>query len=543
MVWSTSCLKKAAACWDPQDLKDGMTENPTVGTLPPETQSVALRSALLTSQMGVLTGLFLFLYGRILASLVQEWWTQEESSHGFLVLPICFIILWANRRELKRLPIEPSRKAGILVMGAAALFLILGEVGGIFAVSQMSLMAMLAGLVLTLLGVRFLTALCFPLSYLLFMMPSLAGAVLAWNWEFQLATARMGVFFLQLLGIPAQLDENHIILPSIILRVASSCSGARYLISILALALPLGYLVLRRPKYRITLAVLALIIGITANWMRVVLIGLWAYSGGEVVHGPFHVFQALSVAWVAFAGLFIVTWALSRVESRGTGWVVKRDEGTQLATGRGHGFSPSWNYAWAQAALLLLASIAYLSLYYRGPVPLKQSFSAFPSNIGQWVESRENRDAPIIQAAGAEEELYRTYVGAGKRRLHLYVAYFEYQQQGKEAVGHLMTPFHQNAQTLSLGDTQSGAGVGWKFVTGEPRIGEVLFWYDINGRTISNNLKAKAATIWDALTRGRTNGALVMVYREGEQNTPQESDPELKSFVLDLLPVLRKYLP
>ena len=129
-------------------------------------------------------------------------------------------------------------------MGTAGLFLILGEVGSIFILNQISMLIMLVGLVLMLLGARFVTLLSFPLSYLLFMLPSLTGVVLSWNWQFQLATARMGVFFLQLLRIPAQLDENHIILPSIILTVASSCSGARYLISILALALPLGYLVL-----------------------------------------------------------------------------------------------------------------------------------------------------------------------------------------------------------------------------------------------------------------------------------------------------------
>jgi exosortase len=153
-------------------------------------------------------------------------------------------------------------------------------------------------------------------------------------------------FFLQLLRIPARLDENHIILPNIILTVASSCSGARYLISILALALPLGYLVLRRLKYRIALAVVALVIGITANWMRVVLIGLWAYSGGKVVHGPFHVLQALSVAWVAFAGLLFVTWMLSRMES--SGYDVENED-PQVATNVGLSLSPSWPYAWTQA--------------------------------------------------------------------------------------------------------------------------------------------------------------------------------------------------
>ena len=59
-----------------------------------------------------------------------------------------------------------------------------------------------------------------------------------------------------------------------------------------------------------TLVLSSLVIGIIANWIRVVFIGLWAYAGGKVVHGPFHVFQAISVAWVAYAGLLFCAWGL-----------------------------------------------------------------------------------------------------------------------------------------------------------------------------------------------------------------------------------------
>jgi len=516
-----------------------MTKNPAAGTLPRET--VGLHSILSTSLV-IVVGLFLLLYGQTLAGLIQEWWTQEEYSHGFLVLPICFIVLRANRKQLQRLPIEPARNAGLLVMGTAGMLLIVGTVGSILILSQLSMLAMLVGLVLTLSGVRFVTALSFPFSYLLFMLPSLTGAVLAWNWQFQLATARMGVFFLQLLGIPAWLDENQIILPSIILRVASSCSGARYLIAILALAIPLGYLVLRRTRYRIILVILALTIGITTNWIRVVLIGLWAHSGGKVIHGPFHVLQALSVGWVAFAGLFVVTWVLSRIESRGVACSVENAECPKVATNAGLSLSRSWPYAWAQAVLILLAVIAYLSVYYRGPVPLKQSFATFPSTVGQWVETRGNREK-FFQAVGADEELHRTYVGARKQRLHLYVAYFKYQQQGKEAMSYLIAPLDRGVQTLIVGGSSEVGGTR-KFAIGKCENPEILLWYDINGRILANSLIAKASIIWDALTRGRTNGALVMVYREPEQSVTQESSSaELKDFVVEVLPILRDYLP
>jgi EpsI family protein len=523
-------------------LNDGITENSAAATLPHQgKESLAHRSTVLM-YLSALAGLFLLLYGQTLAGLIEEWWTQEESSHGFLVVPICFILLQANRRRLQSLPIEPSRIAGLVVVGTAGWFLILGEVSSIFLLNQISMLIMLVGLVLTLLGVRFVKVLGFTFSYLLFMLPSLASIVLTWNWQFQLATARMGVFFLQLLRIPAQLHENHIILPSIVLTVASSCSGARYLISILALALPLGYLVLRRPRYRIVLAVLALVIGITTNWMRVVLIGLWAHSGGKVVHGPLHVLQALSVAWVAFAGLFVVAWALSQIESSGAGCLVENEECQQVAGE--HRLPRSWHYAWAQAVLLLIAVIAYLSFYSRGAVPLRQSFATFPSTIGEWVENRVNGEKPFLRAAGAQEELHRIYVGSRGKRLHLYVAYFEHQQQGKEAVSYLTSPLHQGAQTLSVEDGHIQAGGDCTFAANKVENREILFWYDINGRILANRLTAKASTIWDALTRGRTNAALVMVYGDAEQHLTRESNAaELMDFAVEVLPVLRNYLP
>ena len=522
-------------------MREVAPENPTVEVLRSTTQSLALRFGLVTSQVGLLLGLFLVLYGKVLAGLVRVWWTQEESSHGFLVLPICALILCVNRRNLKNVPINPARKPGFLVMGASGLLLVLGEVGGLLILSQLSMLTMIIGLTLTLLGGRFLTVLRFPLCYSLFMLPSLAGAVLSWNWHFQLATARMGVFFLQLLRIPAQLDQNHIILPNIILRVAESCSGARYLISILALALPLGYLALRRLQYRVALSVIAVIIGITANWMRVVLIGVWAHSGGAVVHGPFHVFQALSVAWVAFAGLFLVTWVLSRMESKRM--ASTENERAAWVPSRSHALSFAWNCAWAQAAFLLLALTGYLTSYFRGPVPLRQSFSDFPTLIGHWAESREAHQAPMFRAEGADQELHRIYVGPGEERLHLYVAYFEYQQQGKEAVSHLMSVFHQDAQIVSVENRQPRMSVASNFLVSESQVRQVLFWYDIGARITSSNLEAKAFTIWSGLTRGRTNGTLVMVYDEGRRRTHQDSDPGLKSFVQSLLPILREYLP
>jgi EpsI family protein len=151
---------------------------------------------------------------------------------------------------------------------------------------------------------------------------------------------------------------------------------------------------------------------------------------------------------------------------------------------------------------------------------------------------------PFLRVVGAEEELHRIYIGSGKERVHLYVAYFEYQQQGKEAVSYLTDPLHQGAQTLLVVGGHSEVGAARRFAANRVENHEILFWYDINGRILAKSLNAKASTIWDALTRGRTNGALVMVYREPAQNVTQESNSaELKDFAVEVLPILRNYLP
>ena len=52
-----------------------------------------------------------------------------------------------------------------------------------------------------------------------------------------------------------------------------------------------------------------------ANGLRVALIGVWVYYGGQIVHGPVHVFQSLFVAWIGYAALLVGAWWLRR-ESR-----------------------------------------------------------------------------------------------------------------------------------------------------------------------------------------------------------------------------------
>jgi hypothetical protein len=71
-----------------------------------------------------------------------------------------------------------------------------------------------------------------------------------------------------------------------------------------------------------------------------------------------------------------------------------------------------------------------------------------------------------------------------------------------------------------------------------------LFWYDFNGRMFSNLYLAKRYMVWDALTRRRTNGAVVMVAWESLSDSDAEmSRIKAAEFAQAILPVLTKFIP
>ena len=490
-------------------------------------------------QLAGLLLLFVFVYAPTFRSLVELWWTHDDYSYGFLVPMVSLYLVFLRREAVWHLSLRPANRLGLVVMSIAALLLIVGETGAIIILSQTSLLVMIVGLMLALAGTQFLRVLSLPVAYLFFMLPLLGQAIVSLNWPLQLLTARMAVLILQMLSIPVQLDQNYIVLPNITLWVASSCSGARYLVSIIAVAIPVAYLTLRRRRNQITLIVLALTIGVVANWARVVFIGLWAYSGGQVVHGPFHVFQAVSVAWVSYAGLFLAAWRLRTVDEPPPIAATVAEVAPLVP---GPFFPAHWISAWKSSIVMLFALLFLVTVYDAKPTPLKQGFSSFPAVIGRWVESTQERPSSIFSAKGADQEIHKLYRNEGGLSVCLYTAYYEQQTHEKEVANDFTAELIEEAEVSRLGvEGRVPVPVNHAiFADGS----QIIFWYEFNGRTATTRTGAKAYTIWNALTRGRTNGALVMVYCEREQNMTQESDSEaMKDFMVELRPVLRKYLP
>jgi exosortase len=266
---------------------------------------------------GVIALLFTALYATVFADLVRAWLDSEIYRHGFLVPAIALYLVWVRRRELADVPVAPSWTLGVPLVLAAGALLLAGKLGAVIAILQeVSLVVMVAGLVALLLGAAWLRALALPIAYLTFMIPLISDGTDWVHGPFQILAANIGVALMQLFGYAAFQQGVFIELPMATLEVAEVCSGVRFMISVVAIGVPLAYLTQRTWPRRIGLVLFGVLIGLLANGARVALIGMWAFWTGEVSKGPLHVLQAMFVAWAGYLALGAAAWWLRRGETR-----------------------------------------------------------------------------------------------------------------------------------------------------------------------------------------------------------------------------------
>ena len=70
------------------------------------------------------------------------------------------------------------------------------------------------------------------------------------------------------------------------------------------------------------------------------------------------------------------------------------------------------------------------------------------------------------------------------------------------------------------------------------------FWFPMRGRILTNAYEMKLFNFWDALTRHRTDGALVRLITpvyDDEKTT--DAEKRLQSFTKSITPILAEFLP
>lgn len=256
--------------------------------------------------------LVVILYFPVLKELVYDWYVDPNYTHGFLIPFISGYFVWEKREKLGKLTVKPFNWA-ILLLIFGIFILFIGHIGAELFTMRFSLIIVIAGLILFLLGKDFFKTLFFPISFLVFMVPLPYLVYDSIAFPLKLFAARCAALSLQLMGIPVLREGNIITLASTTLEVADACSGIRSLISLIALGMVYAYFSQTVTWKRVTVVLLTIPIAIFVNAFRLVVTGALAhYIDPELAHGFFHTFSG----WIIFLLAFLLLLATGSILGR-----------------------------------------------------------------------------------------------------------------------------------------------------------------------------------------------------------------------------------
>jgi exosortase len=221
----------------------------------------------------VLTSLLNF---HVWVNLVQDWWRDDNYSHGFLVVPVSIYVLYRCRAELH----WPAKSSGLgVAMVAVGSFgLILGLAASEYFVTRMSLILQITGIGLAHFGRANFRKVWFAFFFMLFMVPVPAVIYYQATLPMQLLSSQVTTFLLQVIGVPAVRQGNIIHLPDYSLEVIEACSGLRSLVALLALGSLYSWHYMES-RYRAVILTLAMIpIAMAANIFRIFVTAVGAYA-------------------------------------------------------------------------------------------------------------------------------------------------------------------------------------------------------------------------------------------------------------------------
>lgn len=484
-----------------------------------------------------------------LVEMVRRWETSEEYGYGFLIPAVTAFLIWQRKDKLELIPFTGSW-VGAALLVAGVLITLVGQLSAIYALNQYGFVIAVIGAVYAVLGWPAFRIVAVPLL-LLFLMVPLPGFVFNnLSLNLQLISSQIGVAVIRLFDISVHLEGNVIDLGTYKLQVVEACSGLRYLFPLIALSIIASYFYQAAVWKRIVVILSSLPITVLMNSFRIGVIGvLVEYYGSEQAEGFLHDFEGWIIFMACLALLLAEMWLLSRIgkDKRPFGEIF----GMELPTPAPDEAPLVARRLPKQTAvvMLFLTAGAASALVVGGRaerIPERVDFEQFPSSFGDWQGRNDSLDSIVLDVLKLDDYILADYRNAAGQTVNLYAAYYSSQRSGASA--------HSPASCLP--------GAGWRIVSREQisldngvhanrfliRVGEnrqmVYYWFKQRDRVITNELAVKWYLLWDALTRNRTDGALVRlttVLRPGE--AVESADARLRAFAREIAAPLSRYIP
>ena len=207
--------------------------------------------------------------------------------------------------------------------------------------------------------------------------------------------------------------------------------------------------------------------------------------------------------------------------------------------------------------IVVLMTFSALVLHVRGDVD-KVPYSLPLNQLPRVIDDRTSTEVPLDQETldvlGKGDFLYRVYStrpGATPGLpISLFIGYFPTQRSGQS----IHSPqnclpgagwtFLSSGVTEFTDENGKRYRVGDYLITDGKQSQEVLYWYQMHGRSIANDYAAKLQTISDSIKYGRTDAALVRIITSVDPAEGRDHARERAvEFARQLVPLLPAYVP
>jgi len=484
------------------------------------------------------------------------WGSQEEYSYGYLIPLISLFFVWQKKDDLQQNGFAGSWKwLPVLLFGLGLYFV--GELSTLYTVIQYAFLLTLYGLLLTILGWRGFRIIWAPLLLLVFMIPLPLFLYQGLSAKLQLISTDLGVWVIRLFDISVYVEGNVIDLGVYKLQVVEACSGLRYLFPLMTLGFIAAYLYKVALWKRVVVFISTIPITVLMNSFRIGAIGVMVeYWGQSMAEGFLHDFEG----WVIFMActliLILEMWALARIGDADCSLseVFGLDSPKALPVDakvyKKRMRTPSSLFA--SLMFITIAVFFSSSLGHREQIiPERKEFASFPLELGDWKGRSDKLESIYLNILKLTDYVIADYVGPNGKSVNFYVAYYASQTKGDSAHSPRSCLPGGGWQIASLKQkTLDGAVHGQPINVNRVVIkrGEykqlVYYWFQEQGLNITNEYMVKWYLFWNALTKNRTDGALIrLTTMLSPDENMQDADKRLEDFVRQVSGTLADYVP
>lgn len=246
--------------------------------------------------------------------LADNHWHRDEEAHGPLILGIAAWLAWRRRHALLDAH-PPARAAGYAWVAFGMLVYVLGRSQAIGILEAGSLIPIVGGVILCLLGWKALRALWFPIAFLVFYVPLPSTLVDSVTAPLKHQISMLAELILHEAGYSVARSGVMLTIGPYQMLVADACAGLYSMFSLAALGALYMYL-MRRPGWMHNLVMAAAIVPIAflANLLRVLALMLITFHfGDEAGQGFLHGTTGIFLFLVGLSGLMALDALLAAV--------------------------------------------------------------------------------------------------------------------------------------------------------------------------------------------------------------------------------------